>query len=222
MEQKDKLEASKAVKVGPPNWDRLYETAATQEGYVTLRQAAEAGYSPQLLIKYLKNGKLQRAGRGLYRLAHFPAGEHEDLVTLWLWSERAGIFSHETALGLHELSDAMPALVHLTLPSSWSRHRRAPDGVVLYFDDVKEADRAWLGPVPLTSPLRTIDDCLRGDVSPELLTDATEQALKRGLIGLRSLIDLLKVARGVEKGHAKRAAHAPESLCEPTCLQRSA
>lgn len=32
-----------------PDWNVLYETAAPQEGLFTTRQAAEAGYSPQLL-----------------------------------------------------------------------------------------------------------------------------------------------------------------------------
>ena len=32
-----------------------------------------------------------------------------------------GVFSHDTALALHELSDALPARAHLTLPASWRR-----------------------------------------------------------------------------------------------------
>jgi hypothetical protein len=42
----------------------------------------------------------RRAGVPLafvYRIVHFPAGEHEDLTTIWLWSDGAGVFSHETA-----------------------------------------------------------------------------------------------------------------------------
>ncbi len=31
-----------------PDWDRLYEAAAAQEGFFTTRQAADAGYSSQL------------------------------------------------------------------------------------------------------------------------------------------------------------------------------
>jgi predicted transcriptional regulator of viral defense system len=219
--QKHKLTLPKKLELGPPNWDALYETAAAQEGYFTLRQAAGAGYSPQLLIKHLKSGKLHRARRGMYRLAHFPPGEHEDLVTIWLWSEQAGVFSHETALALHELSDAMPALVHLTLPSafrSWSR-RHILEGVVLYFDDVKENERAWMGPIPLTSPLRTLDDCIRANVSPEFVVDAAEQAVKRGLIGLRSLIGLLYTSHKGPKSLPKKSAHVSPSLLEPARLQ---
>jgi predicted transcriptional regulator of viral defense system len=66
-----------------PSWDLLFETASAQEGYFTTRQAAEAGYSSQLLLKHLRAGRVARAQRGIYRLVDFPAGEHEDLVTAW-------------------------------------------------------------------------------------------------------------------------------------------
>ncbi len=48
-----------------PNWDRLFETASVQEGYFTTAQADEVGYSPQLLAKYLRNGRVIRARRGI-------------------------------------------------------------------------------------------------------------------------------------------------------------
>ena len=70
---------------GSPNWDNLFAVAQSQLGYFTTQQAMAAGYSPQLLHKYLENGKVSRVRRRIYRLVHFPASEHEDLVMLWLW-----------------------------------------------------------------------------------------------------------------------------------------
>ena len=166
-----------------PNWDRLFETAASQSGYVTTRQAAEAGYSTHLLRKHIHAGRVTRPQRGLYRLVHFPFGEHEELVTTWLWSEQAGVVSHQTALSLHGLSDVLPAQVHLTLPAAWRRRRfRVPAGVVLHHDDVAPEERSWFGPVPATSASRTLSDCAKGGLSPELLRQAAQQALRRGLV----------------------------------------
>src|SRR5690606_22254431 len=88
-----------------PSWNRLFEVAASQSGYVTTQQAAEAGYSRHLLYVHIRAGRITRTQRGIYRLVHFPAGDHEHLVTAWLWSEQSGVVSHETALALHELSD---------------------------------------------------------------------------------------------------------------------
>src|SRR6187431_1886442 len=92
-----------------PDWDRLYETASAQDGHFSTQQAAQAGYSSQLLLKHIRSGRVARVRRGIYRLVHFPAGEHEELVIAWLWSERAGVVSHQSALALHGLSDALPA-----------------------------------------------------------------------------------------------------------------
>jgi predicted transcriptional regulator of viral defense system len=174
-----------------PNWDRLFETASAQEGYFTTAQADEVGYSLQLLAKYLQNGRVVRTRRGIYRLVHFPPGEHEELVTVWLWSDRQGVFSHQTALSLHGLSDILPARVHLTLPAGWARRRfRVPVDVVLHYSDVAKPDRTWVGSVPVTSVRRTLLDVRRASVSPELIAQATRQAIARGLIGKKDAADL--------------------------------
>lgn len=174
-----------------PDWDRLFEIAAAQDGLFTTRQAAEAGYSSQLLAHHLRAGRMLRVRRGVYRLVHFPAGDHEDLAAIWLWSERQGVFSHQTALALHDLSDVLPAQVHVTLPATWHQRRlREPEGVVLHYGDVVESERHWFGPVPATAPLRTLEDCAAGHLPPELLRGAALDALDRGLV---ARIDLAAV-----------------------------
>jgi predicted transcriptional regulator of viral defense system len=174
-----------------PDWDRLFEVAAGQSGYFTTTQAAEAGYSTHLLRKHTHAGRVTRAQRGIYRLVHFPAGEHEELVTAWLWSEQAGVISHQTALSLHSLSDVLPTQVHLTLPDAWRRRRfRVPAGVVLHHADVAPEERSWFGPVPATSASRTLSDCAKDGLSPELLRQAAQQALRRGLVTGNELSDV--------------------------------
>jgi predicted transcriptional regulator of viral defense system len=179
-----------------PNWGRLFETASTQEGYFTTSQAAQAGYSSQLLLKHIRAGRVARMQRGIYRLVHFPAGEHEDLVTAWLWSERAGVISHQTALALHGLSDALPAQLHLTLPATWRRRRfRVPAGIVLHHTDVSLEDRTWFGAVPVTNAQRSLNDCAREGMSPDLLRQAARQALRRGLAAGAALGDVEQALR---------------------------
>jgi predicted transcriptional regulator of viral defense system len=174
-----------------PAWDRLYQTASAQDGYFTTKQGAEAGYSPQLLLKHIRAGRVARVRHGVYRLVHFPAGDHEELAVVWLWSERKGVFSHQTALALHGLSDVLPSRIHLTLPVEW-RHRRfrIPKDVVLHHASVPKRDRAWVGPVPVTSPRRTLIDCARDQISPDLLRQAAQQALRRGLVARPDLHDV--------------------------------
>jgi predicted transcriptional regulator of viral defense system len=176
-----------------PSWDRLFETASTQEGLFTTQQALEAGYSLPLLVHHVQNGKVSRVRRGIYRLVHFPPGEHEDLVSAWLWSERAGPLSHETALNLHGLSDVLPPRIHLTVPTVWRRRRlRVPSEITLHYADVSRRDQGWVGPVPVTSPSRTLNDCAQAELSPELLRQAAREAIRRGMVRATDLADVSK------------------------------
>lgn len=180
-----------------PSWDRLFDAAIGQEGHFTTAQAADAGYSPQLLAKYLKNGRVVRVRRGVYRIVHFPAGEHEDLATLWLWSEKAGVFSHETALMLHELSDVLPRKVNMTLPLGWSKRRlRVPEGVLLHHGDIKKDERIDIGAIPVTNVRRTLLDCIDAHVSFEHIDAALRQAAARKLIDRRDAKAIRAHARG--------------------------
>ena len=184
-----------------PQWSRLYETAVAQDGHFTTAQAADAGYSPQLLAKYLKNGRIVRSRRGVYRLVHFPSGDHEDLVVIWLWSERTGVFSHETALALHHLSDALPARINLTVPSDWKARRlRVPPGTVLHFADLSDNDRAWVGSVVVTSPARTVVDCADAYVSPEIVGQAIEEGVHRGIFTESMIKPAVEYLQSFEEG----------------------
>ena len=174
-----------------PDWKELAEIAISQEGMFTTQQAAEVGYSPQLLVHHVGNGRMERVRRGIYRLAHFPAGDHEELVVAWLWSGQLGVVSHQTALELHDLSDVLPSRLHLTMPIASRRRRlRVPVGVVLHYADVPPEDRISLGVGTATNVRRTLNDCARASFSPELLEQAAQQALHRGIVTRAELGDV--------------------------------
>lgn len=173
----DQAKASTSI----DRWDGLYERAAAQGGYFTLGEALEVGFTPPLLHHHC-GGRVERVARGVYRLRHFPLQAEDELVPLWLWSQKQGTFSHDTALFLHELSDLLPAKSHLTVLAAW-RHRRlrVPPGVVLHFADLPRDDTTWHGPVPVTTPLRTLRDGAAAHLQPDQLALAQQQALARGL-----------------------------------------
>lgn len=177
-----------------PRWDALFEVATAQAGFFTTRQASEAGYSPQLLQKHLKAGRIAHDRRGVYRIVHYPHVDNEELVAVWLWSERTGVFSHQTALALQGLSDVLPARAHLTLPAAWRRRRlTVPADVLLHYADLADEVRAWFGPVPVTTPARALNECARHGLAPDLLRQAAEQALVRGLVTRAELPEVAKV-----------------------------
>jgi hypothetical protein len=59
--------------------------------------------------------------------------------------------------------------------------------VVLHHADVPREDRAWFSAVPVTNPRRTLNDCARAGLSPELLGRAAQQALRRGIVTMSEL-----------------------------------
>ena len=168
-------------------WTGLYDIAASQSGYFTTAQASEGEFSLQLLEHHLATGRLLRVQRGIYRLTHFPSGEHDDLVVIWLWSQHKGVFSHGTALALHELSDYLPVRYHLTVPLEWKKRRlKVPPQTELHYADLSSQEKRHFSCFLVTSPERTLADCRADGLSPEFMMQAEAQAKQRGLLSRRS------------------------------------
>ncbi len=173
--------------------ERLFDVADQQAGYFTARQALEAGYDYPLQHYHRERGHWTRVGHGLFRLDRYPEGENEDLVRLHLWSrDREGnpqaVVSHETALRLYGLSDLMPEKVHLNVPRGF--RKRPPRGVALHKQDLAAEDvEEWNG-FRVTTPLKTILDVARiREISPEHLESAVREAVVRGLVRRKRLIE---------------------------------
>jgi predicted transcriptional regulator of viral defense system len=161
----------------------LNRLAYDQSGYFTAQQAAERGFSPQLLAHHLKAGHLEHPRRGLYRLADYPASSEDELRANWLsvGADRA-VISHESALQLLDLADVMPNRVHLLVPRK-DRGKKKPQRVTLH-TATRPLDRGdvwtWHG-IRTTSPARSIVDAAAHGTAPEQIAAAVEQALDRGL-----------------------------------------
>jgi predicted transcriptional regulator of viral defense system len=118
---------------------------------------------------------------------------------LWsLWSRNRGgaaqgVYSHQTALSLHDLSDIMPSKLHMTVPRSFRRNSEIPRVLVLHFDDLRQGDIGTVDGVQVTRPLRAILDLLEGGaVPPATLRQALREGLRRGLIRRSEIADARK------------------------------
>lgn len=167
---------------------RLYGIAEDQQGFFTTKQAKAAGFAENTHPYHVQAGNWIREHRGIYRLASFPRGERPDLMLWALWSRNRGevaqgIYSHQTALSLHDLSDVMPAKLHMTVPRSFRRNSEIPRVLVLHFATPPQSDIGVAQGVRVTTPMRTILDLLEGgEVPPATLRQALRDGLRRGLI----------------------------------------
>jgi predicted transcriptional regulator of viral defense system len=166
-----------------PDWTGLMEVARARAGFFSADEAQAHRISPQLLRYRVGKGWVSREMRGVYRFVSASPTEHDELIALWLWSGEEAVFSHVTALSLHDLSDALPARVHMTVPPSWRYARFAkPSRVTLHVADLPSEHVQWLGYVPVTTPARTIADCIATHVDASWIEQAITQARTRKLI----------------------------------------
>ena len=191
-----------------PDWSALRVVAAGQAGFFTAAQAAETGFSKQLLSMHTARGRFQRPLRGIYRFADFARTERpltpveraqDDLVVAWLWSSSRGVVSHESALLLHDLSDALPARIHITLPKEEaSRRREVPPSFILHFADLATSDWAWMGPIPVTAPARTVLDVAAAHGDAGLVKQAIDQGIRREAFRLWDVVPAVEYARSFD------------------------
>ena len=166
----------------------LYQIALEQDGYFTTKQAISAGYDTNSHPYHIKTGNWIREHRSIYRLANYPIGDRPDLMLWYLWSrnrneEPQGIYSHETSLTIHNLTDLNPSKLHMTVPKDFRRNSRIPDVLVLHYGDILPAETDQMYGVKITNPIRTIIDIImEGNLSEDLLSQAILEAINRGAV----------------------------------------
>jgi hypothetical protein len=137
----------------------------------------------------------------VYRVVQHPPAEQEELIVLWLWSDQAGVFSHDTALELHGLSDILPSRIHLTLPVSWKdRQLKIPEGLAVHYREVPDRRRRWVGSVPVTDPPTSINDYALAAGQTGLIEQAIRQGLQRGLFRVQEVHPAVHVLAITEIG----------------------
>lgn len=184
----------------------LNRVAYSQDGYFTSRQAAEHGFSAQLLAHHVGSGRYERVRRGLYRLRDYPGSPHEEVREKWLavGSDRA-VVSHESALELHGLSDVLPNTVHLLVSRS-DRGFKPPPRVTLHTTTaaLESTDVVTREGIRVTAPARSIVDAASAGTAPEQIEAATRQALDEGLVTPGALLAQLGRHKGGRVGQLVR------------------
>lgn len=170
------------------NKNKLFEIADRQQGFFTAKQALKCGYSRSNFHLNLDSNEWTQEGRGIYRLARYPVTDRPELVLWYLWSRNQkdipqGVWSHETALDIHELSDIMSSKMHMTVPLNFRRRIEIPKILFLHHENLKESDVEIRQGYKVTTPIKTIIDVVNsGAIADNFIMQATGQALERGLI----------------------------------------
>lgn len=178
------------------NLDKLFELADSQQGFFTAKQAEAIGYKRSNFHLRLSSGEWTQEGRGIYRLGRYPVTDRPELVLWSLWSRNLkdvpqGVWSHETALDIHELSDVMPAKMHMTVPFNFRRRIETPKVLCLHYANLKPSEIEVRQGYRVTSPFKTLLDIFEIEtVADNFLAQAVHQALERGLVAEEELQSL--------------------------------
>lgn len=183
--------------------EKIMELANKNNGIVTSSQIT-AKHIPRMYLKLLiDKGMLERSSRGVYILSGIFDDEMFNLQNRF----KKGIFSHETALFLHDLTDRTPIKYSMTFPAGYNTTSAKNENVITYYS-VK--DRYEIGITILTTPSgsrvraynaeRTICDILqkRSNTDIQVLTETLKRYIKQTQKDIPLLSEYAKIFK-VEK-----------------------
>lgn len=162
--------------------DKLRDVALDQYGYVTTKQALDAGVTHASLSMMVKRGRLERECQGVYLVPQLPYKQLNQymLAVLWTGAPEA-VLSHETALDLYDVCDINPAAIHVTVGKKRRISRKNDRGVVVHHQDLTEQQTGWIEEIPAVTLDTAIEQCIE-TVPSYLLRQAIETGAKRGLL----------------------------------------
>ena len=167
-------------------------------GIVTTAQANEVGVSNERLRLLVHSGDLDRVTTGVYVLPD----EFADKMFIVQLRRSKIIYSHETALFLHELTDRDPISYMVTVPTGYNPTRLREDGFTVF---TIKRELHEIGVTKLTTIFgnsvvvydleRTICDCLRSrnDLDIAVVTDAIKGYAKRKDKNLNKLMQMAEM-----------------------------
>lgn len=179
------------------NFKKILIIMKNNGGYITTKELEKNNINRYFLTKMIERKQIKRISRGYYGLADYNADEYYKTISA---SEKA-IFSMNTALYLHNLSDRTPLVYDITVPYYYGGSLRTNKNVKLYF---VKSSILNLGKIEMTSPFgmkikvydkeRTICDIVknRNNMDMEIFSKAIKTYMKSSDKKLNKLMKYAK------------------------------
>jgi len=173
-------------------------------GFVTTAQANAVGISNERLRLLVKAGLLERVTFGVY----VGSDEFPDSMYIAQLRRPKIIYSHETALFLHDLTDRDPIKYSVTVPTGYNASRLKGKGFTvhtinrdLYPIGVTHRTTLFGNSVTVYGMERTICDCLRSrnQVDIAIISDALKRYIKRKDKDLNVLMEMAETFKVTQR-----------------------
>lgn len=175
--------------------DNLQSILAQNGGIVTTAKANEVGVSNERLRLLVKSGDLERISFGVY----ISPDEFVDKMYANQLRRPKIIYSHESALFLHDLTDRDPICYTVTVPTGYNSALLKSDGIKvftikreLHGVGVTQLSTMFGHDVVVYGMERTICDCLRSRSQMDIavVTDAIKRYARRREKNLNILMEM--------------------------------
>lgn len=107
------------------NSEKIDKLIVEKNGILTTKEMEEAGIPRQMLPELIKKGKLEKIRHGTYIS---PEVLVDEMYAIQLRSDKI-VFSNETALYLHDLTDRDPLVFTVTVPRGYGTGRLRDSGI---------------------------------------------------------------------------------------------
>lgn len=192
------------VEAGNESPDAVIATVAdSQFGVLSRGQALDAGLSPRQIQFRVTAKRWVTVRRGVYRIVGSSGSLEQLAMGGVLYAGNDALVSHGTAGKLWRIEGARARTVEL-----WVASTKKSDGNGLTIhrgDRLDRADRTMLGPIPITTPARTIID-LAARMEDDRLVLAFEDAFRRRLVTPERLLKRAEILRTSGRPGAGRLA----------------
>ena len=162
-------------------YEKIYEQAADNYGYITTREAAELGVPKSEMSALAKRKRLVHKGYGVYRLAtHYQPTEFDGYAEAVLLGGEGAIVWGESVLAMHDLALVNPLY---TFVATTKRVRRNLPKWIKVVKVDSDADRDSFDGIPCQNIASVFIEA-KGRIMFERLVQAVKEARNRGLLAV--------------------------------------
>src|SRR5690606_27356767 len=108
--------------------EKLEALIKSSKGVITSKQATNHNIHREYLSEFVRQGKLERIAHGIY----ITPDVWEDKMLIHQLRKSKMVYSHETALFLHDLTDRDPVAYCVTVSTGYNTSRLKQDGLIVY------------------------------------------------------------------------------------------
>lgn len=182
----------------------VLDMARENNGTVTAAMVQDASIPRQYLINLVRQGHLEKASRGVYILPEVWEDEFINLQTQY----KKGIFSKETALFLHDLTDRTPLAYTMTFPENYNLTNAKHAGVIanraketFYKLGIEEVKSPSGNVIKVYNAEKTLCDILRprSDVETGVIAEAFKIYIAKPNKNIPRLSEYAKLLKVEEK-----------------------